>query len=537
MARKVIAMLLAATILTLTACGGSSSGSAPASEAPAAEAQASDGAHATTKDTLVIRLDQDPGMLDNVGGTLSRAEKICGFTSNSMLNNDFDADGKKVLVVDPRYSLLENYTIADDSSSIELNIRKGVKFHNGEELKANDIVFSICRYEGVSRMSFIDFSDVKAVDDYTVHVGLLEPNASAMSSIGTYMDVYNEKAFKSASSEGAAVQSEYVGTGPYKLVKWVSGDSIELERFDDYFGGKPAFKKVIIRFIPEATVAMMEMETGGVDIIDLPAATDVANVKAGDYQGQVKYSEAIDNLLYFGFDCSEGSICNDLRVRQAICYAIGRDEIQYGAFDGIGYVPYHVFSAWFEGIKEYKDSWPYERDVEKAKALLKEAGIEGEQTLVLIHNGTAEWALAAQILDNQLSEIGIHLDIQGYDSATYNSIMLNETDKWDVFLRTAGSASQFLTNIVLSSAKSYTHATPEGTEGYGAMAELAEAAATEMNLEKHTALEAEIQDRWLQECDIMYPLVMTYAYTLYADNLQDMKRVGNDFRCLDAYFD
>ena len=141
-----------------------------------------------------------------------------------------------------------------------------MKFHDGSEVKAEDVKFSLDRAINSAAVSYIvDFIDkVDVVDDYTVNVELKAPYAPALRNLSVPFAAIVPKAVVEADEE--AFKLHPIGTGPYKFVEWKQGDSVTLERFDDYYAGAAETQKLVMKVIPEASQRTIALETGEVDL-------------------------------------------------------------------------------------------------------------------------------------------------------------------------------------------------------------------------------------------------------------------------------
>lgn len=154
----------------------------------------------------------------------------------------------------------------NSDTSYTFHIRRGVKFHDGSEVKAEDVKFSLDRAINSAAVSYIvDFIDkVDVVDDYTVNVELKAPYAPALRNLSVPFAAIVPKAVVEADEE--AFKLHPIGTGPYKFVEWKQGDSVTLERFDDYYAGPAETQKLVMKVIPEASQRTIALETGEVDL-------------------------------------------------------------------------------------------------------------------------------------------------------------------------------------------------------------------------------------------------------------------------------
>lgn len=513
--------------------GGASSENA-GTKGESGETQNSAKAASTTKDSLIIRMQSDPGTLDISQGNIIESMQIWSLCGNRLLVVKQGEDGIYSTVTDDEYSLATGYTFDDDDCGITFKLREGVKWHDGSDFTADDVVFSVMRYSENSTYSYIDFTDVQAVDPHTVHIGLKSPDAQALINIGAMF--LCSKANTDA-NDPLSFSKKYVGTGPWYVDSWVDGDSVTLKAFEDYFAGAPVINTITVRFINDASVAMMELETGGVDIVDTPDWSSVSSVMNGNYEGKIKFTGTTDLYLHhLWFNCSQDSPFKDIRVRQAVMYAVDRESLIYGAFEGLGEIAYTMESVTMGDVISLEDSWPFTYDVEKAKALLAEAGYPDGFNATIINYGDQNDVLANEILANQLSEIGIKLAIESYDTATWISRLTEQTTGWDMALRLYGGSNP-MSRWTWLNVPQNTHVDPEINPDYKELYDLSLKALSTLDDDARKEIHVEIQERWFDEWAYTLPIFQKIQYNLFADNLQNTQRYGYYWFLKDAYFD
>ena len=324
-----------------------------------------------------------------------------------------------------------------DPLTYEFKLKKGVKFHNGEELKASDVKFSLER--ALTPMGApiahivgeIDPAGFKIVDDYTIIVKTKTAFAGFLPSLAhTGGSILNEKAVKAA---GKDYSQKPVGTGPFKFTKWAKGDRVELERFDGYYGTKPQFKNMIIRVIVEPTNRAIELESGSVDIAYEISTNDLKRVQENK---DLKLLRIMDNsITHMGMNTHKKPF-DDVRVRQAISYAIDSKIVVDSVWRGIGTVatgpiPPNVKYA-------NKALVPHEYNPEKAKQLLAEAGLANGFRTSVWTNDRKERIDMATIMQNQLKQVGIIVDIKVMEWGAY----LDGTSKGEQEMYIIGWTSQ-----------------------------------------------------------------------------------------------
>jgi len=311
--------------------------------------------------------------------------------------------------------LAESFTQLDDVT-YEFKLKKGVKFHNGEEMKASDVKFSFERAAKSAAISHImgdiDTSSFNMPDDYTISFKIKNPCTGFLSSlIHTGGSILNEKAVTEA---GDSYAMSPVGTGPFKFVSWTKSDKVELERFEDFHGDKPAFSKMVIRVIPEPTNRTIELESGGVDIAYEITTNDIKRVEENS---NLQLMRVVDNSTqYLGFN-NQKEPFNDVRIRQAISYAIDTKSVVEAVWRGVGKVAVGPIGP---NVKYADKSLTvHEYNVEKAKELLKEAGYPNGFKTTLWTNEKKERVDMATIIQSQLKEVGIDVEIQILEWGAY----------------------------------------------------------------------------------------------------------------------
>lgn len=371
------------------------------------------------KDTLIVAntadiITLDPTQIrDNQSGNV-RTQLFDGLL-------EIDAAGEVQPVLAERWE-------QPDPLTYVFYLRKGVKFHNGEELKAEDVKFSIDRALtplGLAIHSLIrDIKEVNVLDDYTVEIKLKQPFTPFLYSLGeSWGGILNKKAVETGDPD-----HHPIGTGPFKFVSWAKGDRVVLERFDEYYGLKPAYKNLIVRAIPESTSRMIELESGGIDVAyQITLKTDMERVQAHPELNLLRI--ASNRTGYIGMNTAKAPL-NDVRVRQAIQFALDVPGLQAAVWRGIGGVPTNPIPP---SNRYYDETLPMpKQDIEAAQKLLKEAGIALPLKLSLWTNESRERVDAATIVQSMLAEVGIEIEIRVLEWGTFLEGLKNGTQ--DLFL-------------------------------------------------------------------------------------------------------
>jgi len=314
-----------------------------------------------------------------------------------------------------------------DAKTWIFHLRKGVKFHNGEELKASDVKFTIERILDQKTASpgavhVREIASVETPDAYTVKIATKNAFAPLLSSLSRYeLSVLNEKATKAG---GDAYGKNPVGTGPFKFVEWKSGDRVTLAKFADYFEGPAKIDGVLFRAIPEDATRLVELESGAVDIVsnlppqDFDRMSKNPDVTVVEVQGQ--------STLYMGFNEELKPFDNKL-VRQALNYAVDKQAIVDAVFFGKAIPSFGPISPSIWGFDEtLKPAYPY--DPEKAKALLAKAGFPNGFECVILTDPRTERKSISELVQSYLEAVGVKASI--------------ETIEWGAFLSTTAKGAK-----------------------------------------------------------------------------------------------
>ena len=301
--------------------------------------------------------------------------------------------------------LAESWTQVDPLT-LDLKIRKGVKFHNGDEMKASDVKFSLERALASPEVSHIlaGINGVEVIDDYTVKVTTEKPMAAILNNLSHItIAILSERATKEA---GDKFGQNPVGSGPYKFVSWQSGDRVTLEAFPEYWQGEAPVKNVVYRNIVEETNRTIGLETGELDVVYDILGMD--KVKLREDERFTFIEEPQLALTYLGFNLKKEPY-NNPKVREAISYAIDQKPIIDTVFLGAAEPANSILG---KNIFAYYDVEKFTQNIEKAKALMAEAGYPDGFKAKLWVNDNPVRRDTAVILQDQLKQIGIDVAIE-----------------------------------------------------------------------------------------------------------------------------
>ena len=401
MKKKLMAFLLLASLLcaALTGCGGSSTEKTP------------EGGQTQTGSTDAVANEITVGIAQDLDDSLDPHLAVAAGTKEVMFNV-FEGLMKPTSTGDLTPAVAESYTVSEDRLTYTFTLREGVKFHNGDEVTAEDVVYSISRCadttDGTPLVeAFSVIQSVEAVDARTVAITIAEPSNEFISYMTT-----------------AILPADYdqqdtapVGTGPFKFVSRAAQDNIVLEKFDEYWGTPAYLDKVTFKIMENADSLVMSLQSGAIDLCSHLTSTQVAQL-GGDFY----VAEGTMNLVQALYLNNAEKPFDDVRVRQALCYAVDKQGIIDLAFDGygspIGSSMYPTFGKYFdESLTNY-----YTNDVEKAKSLLADAGYpNGFEMTITVPSNYQPHIDTAQVLVEQLKEIGVTAKIELVEWGTWVS--------------------------------------------------------------------------------------------------------------------
>ena len=332
---------------------------------------------------------------------------------DSLVEND--KDGNVVAC------LAKSWDISADGMVYTFHLQQGVKFHNGAEMTSADVAFSINRgiaspYLAANMGKYCDRAE--AVDKYTVKMYMKQPYTAILSMMVQNFCVENEAYFKTFTKESDYIMKP-MGTGPYKYVSYQPGVGLELEAFADYWRGAPAIKKMSEKIITDVNAVATALETGDIDFAGV--SSTVSNSTIPEFQANKNlevHNIAGTMLWFFAINCELKGYDN-VKVRQAMAYALDKDYLMKVQAEGYGQVANSINSPSTFG---FYDQPKFEYNVEKAKALLAEAGYKDGVGLPALQAVIRQdRQKGTEVFQQSLKEIGIKLEINVQENTTYLS--------------------------------------------------------------------------------------------------------------------
>ena len=331
----------------------------------------------------------------------------------------------------PQPMLAESWDFTPDFQQFKLNLRKGVMYHSGREMTADDVKYSLLRprdpsvgngiLTGISNW----FTSIETPDKYTVVIKTDVPRPGFFDGL----EIFN--ICDKANVEGPDAKTTIVGTGPFMLVERAPGDHFTFGRNPNYWqSGRPYLDSVITNIRSQQNM-ILQLEGGSLDSIKIPLIDDFARLKSdSNYVAQIAPNSG--TFFEIGINTKTPPL-DDKRVRQALNYALDRQRFTDSIFKSVATpvdLPWSQSSPAFEASKN--NVYPY--DLDKARALLKDAGVGNFETDILVI-GIAQPQLLAftQIYQASLAQIGVTLNIKNMEQATWLDVVINKKPDYTGF--------------------------------------------------------------------------------------------------------
>jgi len=364
------------------------------------------------KETLIVAALAAPATLDPVKTSDTASAVLMKQIYDTLVTLDFTT-------MEPVPSVAERYQFENDDRGqprlLRLFLKRGVLFHNGDELKASDVKFTFDRAVespfAISVAAQIEATEV--INDYEVLVTLRAPFAPILRNLAhPALSLVSERAISELEDD---LVRHPIGSGPLKFVSYATGERVELTRWDSYWGGAPRIKDVIIRYIPDTMTQVLELETGGVDMLTNVSPHDISRIEGNP--GLQIFRRTSLQLNYIGFNMQKAPF-SDIRVRRAIAHAIDMDALVGNVWPGVGAPGRGVVNSvvWASAAGELPR---LEFDPARARQLLAEAGLSNGFSVTIATNQDPERIASIEVARNMLAQVGITVDISIMEWAAY----------------------------------------------------------------------------------------------------------------------
>lgn len=366
----------------------------------------------------------------------------------------------------PVPELAASVDVNDDNTEYVYHLRQGVKFHNGEEMKADDVVASMNRWieAASSAQSMVGDARFEKVDDYTVKISMTASCAylnELIAGLGNRAAIMPKSVIDQADPQTGIVK-EYIGTGPYKLDSWQEDQYLKLVKYEDYapygnegdYSGWAGYKHAYTPVVYYDIVTDPGTVTAGLQTGEYDVAFDINydNIDMFKNNDDFTVEQTLGEEAMLIFNKKEG-MGADEKIRQAVQAAIGCDDIMLAAYSKPEF--YELYSSYM--FKEQSD-WYTENgseffnanDPERAKELLAGAGYDGEPFKLLVASDSQDFYKMAVVVKSQLEAAGMSCELLTYDWSTFVGIRNNEPESYNAFITSFSPKIMPTMNLYLS---------------------------------------------------------------------------------------
>ena len=379
---------------------------------------------------LVLGIVLEPPHLDPTAGAAAAIDEITYANIFEGLTR-IDRAGR----VQP--ALAKSWVISEDGLRYDFDLQKNVTFHDGSEFSAEDAVFSLNRARGEESINaqkglFDAIDQVEAVSPHRLRIVLKRKAGDLLYNLGW------GDAVMVAPETASSNKSRPVGTGPFRLERWVKGDHIQLVAAADYWGEKPALSQVTFRIIPDPAASVAALLAGDIDAIANTPAPESLEIFKSDSRFSVVVG-ATEGETILALNHAHPALA-DLRVRQALAHAIDRSALIDGAMSGYGVEIGSHFSPAHPAYVDLTDQVSYDPD--KARALLKEAGFADNLRLALTLPPPSYARRSGEIIAAQLRQVGVSVELipvewaiwldQVFTRKAYDLTIVSHTEPADI---------------------------------------------------------------------------------------------------------
>ncbi|GHV37525.1 diguanylate phosphodiesterase [Synergistales bacterium] len=458
------------------------------------------------RDTLIFGAENEPSGLDMINQTTQGSITISTPLFERLIKcNDVTGTFEPLLATEWHWV---------NDTTLALTLRDDVYFHNGEKLTAEDVKYTIERLKDgtatSSLYSSFDGPNSKVIDATHIEIAFKQPCAPALALLSSPGSNVVCKSYVEKVGNDVFARNP-IGTGPFKFVRWDSGDSIYYERNDKYWGKTSEYKNLTMRIIADVGARMIAVEAGDVDITVTLLQSLTRRIKNGEAPGLDYY--AIPSVYFFWLAMSdEFEPFRNLKVRQAIAHAIDTEQVVFASYGPNGA---RLSSIVPEATWGYKKAEPYEYNPELSKKLLAEAGYPNGFDVDFVTSEATNAADAGEAVSAMLSQVGIRAQQKKFTASNWQTMVLNGTAPMSFggMAVSTGDISQGVAHL-RSTAPQVTYKWHDPH-----VDTLLDRGIQEMNPEKRYEIYAELQDYVLENC-LDIPLLDVYFSFACRDYIQ-----------------
>jgi peptide/nickel transport system substrate-binding protein len=391
--------------------------------------------------TFIIGIEGEPGSMVAHLASDTAALMVASNVLSGLIGLDFAFESTP--------DLAESWELSEDGTTYTFNIVQDARWHDGVPVTAHDVAFTFNEVIAVAHPRagtwWPNVERAEATDDHTFVIELKEPYAPFLTVLGNVLGsgtlMLPKHVYEGTDPRTNEANRAPVGSGAFKFVEWVPGSHVELARNDDYFKpGLPYLDRIIVQFLPDAAARLLAFENGEVDFLHWYI---VPHERVADLRNDPRFEiveaggEAAATNEYILFNVRTGPLA-DVRVRHAIAHALDRDEITDLSMFGEGKAARSFVNSglsWiFDPSFDVYDQGTQEEQIAKANQLLDEAGFargaDGIRFPLRLYwaSGRDYEGRAAEVIRDQLREVGIDITISLFDRPTFIDRVFNQWD-------------------------------------------------------------------------------------------------------------
>ncbi|SLK04127.1 MULTISPECIES: ABC transporter substrate-binding protein [unclassified Paenibacillus] len=419
-----LSLMLVLVVAIMSACGSSGDGTSSSSNTAENTATTDDG---QPKDggSIIIAVQDDPKVMNPIYA----GDRVTLTIDQSLYAPLFNVnDGKKT------YVLAESDSFSDDHLTYTLKLKDGLKWHDGQPLTADDIVFTMDsildeKQHSSSRSQYVfDGKPVKVtkVDDLTVEFKLPEVSAAFEGALVSFSPIPKHIFEGEADIEKSDKNNNPIGSGPFKFKEYRPGEYVTLERFDDYFAGKAHLDSVTYRVAKDPNAANLALQNGEIQM-RMVDTQDYNKLNDTGKFNMLTYPEG--RLQYMVFNLNVPSM-QKKEVRQAIAYALDKNELITASYSSADFAEPAPSILTPDTLYQTDDVEKYDYNVEKAKQLLADAGVSNLKLRLAYTNTNKPQTSQALYIQQKLKDVGIEVELLPMDGTAYGNrtLDMNNTD-------------------------------------------------------------------------------------------------------------
>ncbi len=337
-----------------------------------------------------------------------------------------------------RYYLAESCEVSEDGLTYTLKLKDNLKWHDGEPITADDVIFTAdCNADtdngaGFTNVVFAGEEPVKyeKVDDLTVSFTIPNPSASYMEVLGKLQIIPAHAFDNNTDIVSSEVNLTDIGSGPYKLAEFNDGESLVLEKFDEYYGDAPQIDRVVFRVISDPSAQEVAFKNGEINYLLVSSDASAEEFKTVDGAELHQLAEGRVKYLVWNKYCSTWENRDAVK---AVFLALNQDEIVAGAYgESMGVPANTIFSS--QNLFHDDSIKGYEQDLEEAKKLAESSGLAGKT--IKLHYNTDRGFMedTALMIQQQLKEIDVTVELEGIDANGFFDVVFTDQDDYELYL-------------------------------------------------------------------------------------------------------